>query len=359
MFASKRRFEPSVVQRLFDEPYKFEYFQAVRVLELWLKQNGVTHQGAVSEYLRFRNRITLSFPPSELESLKVSPSHVANNDAAILEALRTGELEHINITPTFMGLLGGNGALPAHYTERVAEQVIYERDEGPKEFLDTFSNRSLALFYEAWRKYRLELKYEHNKEDKFLPLLLALAGLGQQPLLNRLNTEGEAVLDESIAFYAAAFRNRPSSAALIQRVLTAYFNVTIKIEQFIGGWIKVPEHQQTRLGSQGAMLGGGAMMGERVWQRDLCMKVRIGPLMREKFDEFLPTKRSAKALEKMLTMFTSMSLEYQVELVLRKEDVQGMSLGTGGAAKLGWSSFLMTEQAHEDREDVRYSIHAL
>lgn len=360
MFATKRRFEPSVVQRLLDEPYKFEFFQAVRLLEIWLKQNGVSQKSAVSDYLRFKNRITLSFPASELDALIPQPPTIGKTDAQVLAALRKGELNHISITPTFMGFLGGNGALPAHYTERIATHMLLERDDGPKAFLDTFSNRALALFYEAWRKYRLALKYEHSQEDRFLPLLLSLAGIGQPSLQNRLNAGGEGVLDQSIAYYAAAFRQRPVSAASMQKVLSAYFVAPIQIAQFIGGWYAVPQHQQTQLGGSSAVLGSGAMAGTRVWQRDLCMHLVIGPLAREMFDDFLPTKRAAKALKKMLTMFTGMSIEYEVRLVLRKEDVNGISLNANeNVGRLGWNSFLMTEPATEDRQDVRYKIHAL
>ena len=62
-----------------------------------------------------------------------------------------------------------SGALPAHYTERIAAHGLYERDDGPRAFLDTFSNRTLSLFYQAWRKYRLELKYQGGAKDGFLP----------------------------------------------------------------------------------------------------------------------------------------------------------------------------------------------
>ena len=57
MYATKRRFEPAVIERLFEEPYRFEYFQAVRMLELWLKRHGTAQQGLVANFLRFQNSI--------------------------------------------------------------------------------------------------------------------------------------------------------------------------------------------------------------------------------------------------------------------------------------------------------------
>lgn len=360
MFAKKRRFEPSVIQQLLNKPYRFQFFQAVRIFELWLKKNGVSHESAVAEFLRFQNRTSLSFPASELEALTFYPSTIDKTDTDLLTALQRGELSHISITPSFMGFLGGNGALPAHYTERIADHVLYEKDESPRAFLDTFSNRAVALFYQAWRKYRLALKYELGNQDRFLPLLLSLAGLGHESLQNKLTVDGEGVRDESTGYYAAALMQRPISVSYMQKILCEYFSVRIEIEQFIGHWYDVPQQQQSMLGSVNATLGSEAMVGARVWQRDLRMRLSIGPLSRSEYETFLPEGAAAKSLEKMLAMFSILCLEYEVQLILRQQDVQSMNLITerlGG--RLGWDSFLITGKAIENRNDVKYEIHAL
>lgn len=357
MFATKRRFEPSVIQRLLDEPYRFQFFQVVRVFEIWLEKNGIPHEDAVAEYLRFKNRISLSFPASEIEAIKPHPATKENTDTALLAALRTGELAHIGITPAFMGLLGGNGTLPAHYTESIAAHLLFEKDEGPKAFLDTFSNRAVALFYQAWRKYRLQFKYQASGNDQFLPLLLSIAGLGQASLQGRDGDEGDKVLDQTMAYYAAALIQRPASAAHMQRILNEYFAVPIAIEQFVGAWYDVPQEQQTMLGSTNATLGSQAMVGARVWQRDLRMRIVIGPLTRTVFETFLPGARAARSLEKMLSMFNKLCLEYEVHLILRRQDVLGISLSSDRAnGRLGWDSFLISEDALSDRQDLQYEL---
>ena len=155
-----------------------------------------------------------------------------------------------------------------------------------------------------------------------------------------------------------AIRQRPASAVQIARVLSEYFCQSIRIEQFIGAWYDVPAGQQTMLGMTNAVLGGGAMAGERVWQRDLRMRLVVGPLDLEGYESFLPGGKAARALESMVTMFTGLALEYEVQLVLRAEDVQGARLDderSGG--RLGWDSFLVTEAQQHDRSDVRYEIH--
>jgi type VI secretion system protein ImpH len=260
-----------------------------------------------------------------------------------------------------MGLLGGRGVLPAHYTERIAEHQAYQRDEGPRAFLDTFSNRSLALFYEAWRKYRLAFKYQVSGHDTFLPLLLELAGLGHASLRRRLaGDKGGRVLDESLGYFAASIRQRPASAVQLARVLSEYFGQPIRAEQFVGCWYEVPAAQQSTLGQPGAVLGAGAMAGARVWQRDLRLRLVIGPLDHASFNAFLPGGLAARALNSMLAMFTGVSLEYEVELVLRATAVHCATLADGEhAARLGWDAYVVSSPQSQDRRDVRYLLHAV
>jgi type VI secretion system protein ImpH len=84
----------------------------------------------------------------------------------------------------------------------------------------------------------------------------------------------------------------------------------------------------------------------------------IGPLDLAAYESFLPGGRAARALAGMVTMFTGLSLEYEVQLVLRGADVRGVTLGAGTTGRLGWDGFLVDGQEQQDRADVRYEIHA-
>ncbi|WP_296943973.1 type VI secretion system baseplate subunit TssG [uncultured Massilia sp.] len=359
MHATKRRFEPAVIERLFAQPYRFQYFQAVRMIELWLRRRGMPEEGALANFVRFQNSTSMAFPASEIEALAPEPRELATDPGALARALHAGELRYVRLTPAFMGLLGSSGALPAHYTERIGAHVLYERDEGPRAFLDAFSNRTLALFYRAWGKYRLELTYDRGK-DGFLPLLLSLAGMGHASLRRRLSDHGEGVLDESVAYFATAMRQRPASAVQIARVLAEYFGQPVRAEQFVGRWYDVPARQQTTLGIGNATLGGGALAGTRVWQRDLRVRLVIGPLDLRAYETFLPGGRAARALASMLTMFTGLALEYEVQLVLRAADVRGVALDgeRDAGGRLGWDGFLVDGPQAADRADLHYEIHA-
>ena len=86
----------------------------------------------------------------------------------------------LRVRTAVMGLLGLNGALPLHYTERIAAWEHATRDEGPRAFYDAFSSRQVALFYRAWRKYRVRGGADEHNRDRFLAQLVALAGAGWQ-----------------------------------------------------------------------------------------------------------------------------------------------------------------------------------
>lgn len=360
MPTAQRRFDHSIIQQLLDAPYRFGFFQTLRLLEQWIRQSQPEGEDLLEHYVRFQNRLSLSFPASELDAI-----HLAHDETHEQPSVRhadevNGLFTRVLITPNFMGLLGSNGVLPSHYTETMAQYLSDTRDDGPKAFLDMFTNRTLMLFYQAWRKYRLIYQSDTHGQDAFIPHLLALAGLGKQSLATATPVVGGGVSRETIAYYAAAIRQRPVSAVYIQQVLTEYFGVPIRLEQFIGGWFKVPVEQQSSLGVTGAALGKTAMVGSRVWQRDLRLRVWIGPLVRSVFDQFLPGQRSAKALEKMLTTFTGFSFEYEIQLILRHDQVSPLALSDNSEqGRLGWSSFLPSSTSFQDRCDVKYRIQAL
>jgi type VI secretion system protein ImpH len=361
MLAKKRRFEPPVIERLFREPWRFDYFQAVRLLERWLQRHAAPRQGPapnlLTQLLRFENSTSLGFPASQLEAIRTEPPDLGQDAAALAAALRAGTLKSVRLTPTFMGLLGGSGVLPAHYTERMAAHGAQYKDDGPRAFFDTFSSRSLALFYEAWRKYRLVHNAQGKDGDTFLPLLLGLAGLGNPALRLRCDDPAHGgVLDASLGHMAATLRQRPVSIVQVARVLSEYFGQPLRAEQFIGAWYDVPVAQQSMLGGEHAVLGASALVGERVWQRDLRLRLVVGPLDAAGFDAFLPQGPAARALESLVALFTGVAFEYEVELVLEAAAVRPTLLADTAVNRLGWDAYLVAGPQHEDRRDVRYML---
>ncbi|MBI5926933.1 MAG: type VI secretion system baseplate subunit TssG [Aquabacterium sp.] len=371
---SQRRHDIGVIDQLLQAPQQFDFFQAVRLLDRWMGLASPDGKGL--SRLNFRNSLSLSFPPSQIESLKVHlrPEDQASEvpvSAALATVPLAQHIDSIDMTPAFMGLLGVNGTLPLFYTEMLSQRELYQKDYAGRAFMDMFSHRAVSLFYEAWRKHRMPIQFEADRRSRFLPLALSLAGLGQRGLRDRLGGERGAVADEALAYYAGTLQQRTLSASQLQQVLRDYLNVPVRLEQFVGRWYQIPASGRAYLGLTGSnragaaplngVLGRSAMLGERVWQRDLRMRVVLGPLPHAKFRRFLPGGKGALALKEMLTMLGGISLEYEINLQLQRDDVQGCALNStrpATAFRLGWDTFLQTRSANEDRVDVRYDIHA-
>lgn len=351
MCAAHRRIDPALIEQLGTAPQHFEFFQAVRMLERWMSPTaGRRPADPVSEHIRFRNSLSLGFAPSDIEHLEM-PVPRRDENASATPA-------RVELTPRFIGLLGLHGGLPIHYSERLASLDRAQRDEGAHAFFDLLSNRAVGHFYRAWKKYRLPIQYESDRKNRFLPLILSLTGLGFDALRDRLHAAPGSIDDESIAHFSGLLRQRPLSAAALQSMLSDYFCAAIRIEQFVGKWYTLPAEQRSVLSGKNAALGKTCLVGERVWQRNLRVRVHIGPLAHSRYRQFLPHGELAAVLDKLLTLATGTQFEYEIRPVLRAEDVQPVCLGGTPGARLGFDSFMLTRAATEDRSDTVYELHA-
>lgn len=357
MFTPQRRIESSVVERLHQQAYRFDFFQAVRMLEKHYLNLGAQTL-IVGGHIRFRNSLNLGFPPSEIELLEFS-SAVDFSASPSTVTLKHNDLPHYEITPSFMGLTGLVGALPRHYTEKLIERESLHRDRTARAFLDVFSNRMVALFYQSWKKYRLPVQYEQDRRNLFTPLLLSLTGCDQIRLRSTLQAGGKHIFDESIAHYAGIVRHRPASAQSVQRLLSDYFGVSIRIKQFIGRWFAIPAAQRTTLSGAFSELGVSSFCGERIWQRQTCMQLLVGPMTRKEFLSFLPYGEAAKALSRLLALTLGETFEFEVRLLLKKEEIFSASFGNPEKpARLGWDTFLRSTPAEQDSDDAQYAVEA-
>ena len=84
MSTPQRKQPLGVIDRLLEEPYRFGFFQAVRLLERWfVQQEGVQAGDVLGRRVRFRNSLLLSFPASEIAQLKLPDLNTTNLDSAI------------------------------------------------------------------------------------------------------------------------------------------------------------------------------------------------------------------------------------------------------------------------------------
>lgn len=339
MQTTKRQHGAVMIQRLLAAPHRYRFAQLLTLLVRMLRQQGIPYRQAFDRVLRFRNSLSLAFPASEVERMQVEPADAAGTP-------------RIHITSAFIGLLGASGTLPLHDTERAAS-TSQGTEESWKPFIDLFSNRAVGLFYEAWGKYRVEHGLNTRAGDDLLPLLTALGGF-------RSTSFGpgrpfESVPSEFAAFYAGLLRTRPIAASTVARVLGEYFDVPVRLEEFVGAWDPMPATIRSTLGVTDPTLGFGAALGTRTWRNDLRVRLHIGPLDEETAAAFLPHGRSHAALKDMVGLFAVPSIQYEVRLLLKKPCLKPLTLRTQGQdrKRLGWNSFLTGTEGKASRPDIR------
>ncbi|KAA0079655.1 type VI secretion system baseplate subunit TssG [Trinickia soli] len=365
MPTTKRRITADMIRQMFRKPHAFGFFQLVRLLEHWYKRHTPgASRDVPTEKLFFRNTVSLSFAPSEVERMQLRDA-----DGALLDgyedvsiAVAQDQIERIGrieVTPAFFGLLGVHGALPLHYTEQTAGRESLKREFAARAFLDVFSNRATALFWSAWKKYRLPFHYRTDQDEHYLPRMLALAGVADSGTRTRLRSGRGAFLDETIASHAHATRHWPMSSVYLQQTLSEYFGVPVQVKPLAGRRYSVPRNHLsgwTQSGGMNMTLGATALAGERVWQCDIGVQLLIGPLSKRDYEAFLPGFDRAVALRRLLTMLAGVTAEYEVSLVLRRAEVNPARLG--GSGRLGWDAFLCTQDPRSDRADVCYELPA-
>lgn len=322
--------------RLLDEPHSFDFFQAVRLLykiygsKKPVGGDALPHQ----EVVRFRNKISLDFPPSQIDSI------------VRVEDELSGQ-ERLEMLVNFMGMLGTSGAMPMHYTEIAFDRLRY-RDTTLWAFLDIFTHRSVSSFFKAWVKYRFPVGYESG-EDQFTAYLFDFAGLGTRGLRGRLD-----VVDESLLPYTGLISQRPHSSNAIGNLISDYFGVEVKIDQLFGQWLKLNVQDTTALGKRSSVLGKTAIAGSSVWDQQSKFRIRLGPLTLQEYQAFLPVGSAYKPLGSIVKLMVGLEFDYDIQLVLKDTQVPACILTTRAMRRpmLGWTSFLKTMPVTQDDDQL-------
>lgn len=316
----------SLSKELFDEPYSFEFFQAVRILEKLNPDRRAVGGTALpgEEIVRFRSRIGLDFPSSEIHEIKDIES--GNGIPGRTEML-------VN----FMGLVGVSGVLPTHYTELVLDRIRH-RDTAMWSFLDIFTHRAVSMFYRAWAKYRFPVAYERGNDD-FTSYIFDFAGLGTKGLRGRMDLD-----DESLLPYAGLLSQKPHTANALENIISDHFQAPAKVEQFFGQWLPLGPEDVSKLGKDNSELGRNAIIGTRVWDQQSKMRIRLGPLDFKRFQAFLPNGSAYPSLLSIVKFFIGLEFDFDVQLILGAKSVPATILTTRAVRKpmLGWTTYLKT-----------------
>jgi type VI secretion system protein ImpH len=324
----------SVAAGLFTAGHRFDFYQAVRLLELLQPESVAVGEGAEphKEAVRFKSRVSLAFPATDVAAVRP-----ADNPGMPAE-----------MTVNFMGLAGSLGPLPAPYTELVLERA-WRQDTALGDFLDIFNHRLVSLLYRVRKKHRVGLAGLPPERDAFARHLFAFLGLGTSGLQERL-----LVKDRAVLFYAGLLTQQRRSMTGLEVMVADYFGVPAKGWQFCGRWRALEADQVTTLGvsGQNQRLGQGTVLGTRLWDQYGAFELRLGPLTLRQFEAFLPIGQCFDALCELTRFYVRDAFDFTVRLLLRAAEVPTAQLSREHGSRLGWTTWLRTRAGHTSPAQV-------
>jgi type VI secretion system protein ImpH len=346
MAAKSRRSVPPLIEELRNRPYRFDFYQAVRIVEL---HHGVgidpdsdlvpVGEGSDPrrEAVRFRSDPSLAFPPSAIKSYTPMES---GPDAMEVR---------------FMGLAGALGPLPRPFTERLLRRNA-KKDTAWQAFLDIFNHRFASLMARVRKAHRIGLDTAPPERTLMAKFLRSFIGIGTDGLQGRM-----AVDDRALSRYAGLFVHKPRTAVGLEVMLRDHFGAAFEVRQFHGAWIDLEDDQPTRLGGRlggvsgrNNVLGRTAVLGGRYWDQHAGIELRIGPMDRETFESFLPDGSRHAPLLALVMFYVSPEYDFNASLIAAPEAVPESRLG--GDLRLGWTTWLRSKPAVAADEQVSIRV---
>lgn len=334
----------SLIKRLYQKPYKFEFFQAVRLLEQANPNRASIGRWSdpANEVVKFVQHVNLSFPASQIQNLELPGALHETGQEVIrpIDPISPGLQPRMMIN--FIGLVGRSGVLP-HW---VTEELISKGKRGLPflEFLNLFHHRTTSLFFRAWEKYRVVEAWDRTrlngksaadqrklegvaasgrwapiKRDPFSEALRHLVGQGFEETLRQHPTLG----DDRLLFYTGLFSQRHRSAAGLEALLRHRYNLPVTVIPFHGQWLRLHPGQQTRLGQRDGFsrLGKDAVVGDRCWDDASLAEVRIGPVSLNQYRQHFPDQPQGRSMVELIRLFLPAEVRFRRRLVLRGEEV--------------------------------------
>ena len=312
-------------------PHAFDFNQVMRELEALFPD---------------RPRFGRSVRPAQ-DAIRLAQEPSVDFAPAMLSAWVSDPDAHERLVVFFFGLFGPDGPLPLHLTEYARNRARNERDPTFARFADLFHHRLLSLLYRAWADVRPAVAFDRPESDRFTTYVGALAGLGTAALHQR-----DAMPDLSKLHFAGLLANQTRHAEGLAAILTAFFAMQVRVETFIGGWLTLmaADHTSLGAGNEAARLGGGALLGRRVWSRQHKFRLVFGPIDLTDYERLLPGGTSFHKLVPIVRNYAGDALDWDVQFVLHRAEVPDTCLGRYG--RLGWTTWLKPRRILRDASDL-------
>lgn len=309
----------SVAEGLSEEGYKFEFFEAVRLLERMYPDRTPVGKGMApgDEAVRFRTDPDQTFAPSDVVDVGLPENG-----------------EPASVTVSFMSLTGTDGPLPEPYTEVLRERV-QRGDTAMRDFFNMLTHRFIGLLYRSRKRHHVGMESSSPENSTVARYLRSAAGVGLPA-----HRERTSVSDRALLRYASLLSQKPSSVHGLQVLLGDYFDVGVSAEPLVGRWLDLDTDQQTTIGAlgQSQTLGESAVLGRRAWDQEGRVQIELSPERCSDYLRFLPGRRGHRRLVDLSELYLARGTDFGLQLRVPGGEVPRAPLSTLVGPRLGRSA---------------------
>ena len=295
-------YKKTLLQKFNDKPYNFSLTKSLDIITLHTKYFSIKHN--------------LSFSPkySEISSVE-----------GIYE-------RHVELYTNISGIIGIDGTLPNVYIE---QYILYNRNskQAIRDFLDIFYSRYIQLYYKFLKNNIISCISDQLENTVIGKILIKMSGYNEA--LDFYNKYYSNIsLQLAIATHNIFWQAERSINGL-RILLQDFFNIPVKIEEFVPKLITVDISEQTRIGSQTGkynVLHRSAILDRKHWNLTDTINVIIKALQFDQYIEFLPKYHKDNAYSKLqklrdlVKMYVPFGITAIVKIYLQKGIVIGTSL---------------------------------
>ncbi|PDT06545.1 type VI secretion system baseplate subunit TssG [Rhizobium sp. M1] len=313
------------------EPHACDFFQALRRIDAICSDRPRLGESSSPslDRVRIAQQPSLAFPTRSIAGVT---AHEENDPV---------------ISTYAFGLFGPHGPLPLHLTEYALLRQHNAADETLIRFADTFHHRMASFFFRAWAEGEPTVSYDRPQEDRFALQLGALAGFGMTSLRAR-----DAMPDLAKLHFTGRLASHTRNAEGLAAILASFVEAPVDIREFVPKWVDLPRISLCLLGRDPATgtLNSNAIAGARVRVWHHRFRLIVGPLSLAHYESLLPAAPGLKSIAEIICNYLGDELDWEINLVLRQEQVPEVQLGRCG--RLGWSSWMGKRKTRQHADDL-------
>ncbi len=318
------------IDKLLSAPESFNLLKAIALLDQEASQKGFSPldtrdaQPALEskgrQTVRLLGQTSLGFVPSDISSIKTSPS--------------SGE--GFGLTTAMMSLAGNAGPLPLAFTEELIARNA-NQDFATRDFLDIFHHRLLRLFFLIRKRSHPGLSIQDPWQSAVPRLVGHLANL--PPLTYPRHSSFMAMESRSVVG--------------LRQYLFDQLGIRFQIESFVGRWQALGGDFVNRLSSSSkqpkavqhrqAVLGRNAILGRRIMVPSHGIRLTAGPMPTQAIHQFLSGAVDHRRLKACLIQYLPSPTLAEVSLRPMRSTIPRPTLAAQANLRLGQTAWLVSE----------------